>query len=324
MFRAEDVPSQAGKVFVITGANSGIGFEAARVLVARGGRVVLACRDPKKMAQAAAALRSEQAGAQVDEVVLDLASLASIEQAAKALAALHPRVDVLLNNAGVMALPERFTADGFEMQFGTNHLGTFAFTGRVLPLVLAAPKGRVVTVSSLLHRGGHIDFDSIPKPARYNENTQYSMSKLANVLFSYELNRRLKASGSTAIALACHPGYSSTNLQTVGADMKGSKALRFAMSTANALLAQPAAMGALGSLMAATGDVEGGEYAGPTGFFGMRGAPVKGRSNDESYDVKVAARLWEVSEKLTHVTFPFLSAPHLPPPSAATQPQASA
>ncbi len=306
MYSAADVPPVKGQVFVITGGNSGIGYEAAKVLLAHGGRVVLACRDEAKMAAAAKALREGQAGATVDEVVLDLSSLSSIEQAAATLARLHPIVDVLINNAGVMALPERKTVDGFELQFGTNHLGHFAFTGRVLPLVLAAPKGRVVTVSSLLHRGGHIDFDSIPVPKVYNQDTQYSMSKLANVLFSNELNRKLKAASTSAIALTCHPGYSATNLQHVGPAMKGSAVLGLVMRFANAVVAQPASQGALGTLMAATqAGLTGGEYLGPEGFNHMRGAPVVSRSNAESYDVAVAAKLWDVSERLTHVRYTF-------------------
>jgi NAD(P)-dependent dehydrogenase (short-subunit alcohol dehydrogenase family) len=304
MFRAEDVPTLDGKIFVITGGNSGIGYEAARVILRRGGRVVLACRDRDKMATAAAALRGEVTGATVDEIVLDLASLASVEKAAAELAAKHPVVDVLVNNAGVMALPERTTDDGFEMQFGTNHLGPFAFTGRILELVLAAPKGRIVTVSSLLHRGGHIDFDAIPKPRVYDSGKQYSMSKLANVLFTYELERRLRRAKKNAIAVACHPGYSATNLQHAGPKMRGSKLQAMLMSAMNALVAQPAAMGALGTLYAATGKVDGGEYIGPTGFNHMRGYPVISKSNDESYDEGVAKKLWEVSEKLTRVTYP--------------------
>lgn len=304
MFTANDVPALAGQVIVITGGNSGIGYEAAKVLLAKGGRVVLACRDAAKMSEAAKALKASTGG-QVDELVLDLASLASIEQAATKLAEMHSKVGVLINNAGVMALPERQTADGFEMQFGTNHLGHFAFTGRVLPLILAAPRGRVVTVSSLLHRGGHIDFDAIPKPAVYDENKQYSMSKLANVLFAYELDRRLRASGANAISLACHPGYSATNLQGVGPKMTGSAVKGFLMSVANALIAQPASQGALGTLFGATGDMQGSEYLGPTGMNHMRGLPVKSKSNPESYDEAIAKKLWEVSEKLTHVTYAF-------------------
>jgi len=303
MFTASDVPALGGKLFVITGGNSGIGFEAARVLVQKGGRVVLACRDQKKMAEASAQLRAEASGADVEEVVVDLSSLASIERAAAEIGRRHDHVDVLINNAGVMALPERSTADGFEMQFGTNHLGHFAFTGRLLPLVSKAPNGRVVTVSSLLHRRGRIDFAAIPKPARYDQDKQYAMSKLANLLFTYELHRKLRAASSRAIATACHPGYSATNLQTAGPQMKGSAALGTVMKVMNAVVAQPAAVGALGTLFAATGNVEGAEYLGPTGFMELRGAPVRGRSSRASYDEAVAHRLWDVSEKLTGVTF---------------------
>jgi NAD(P)-dependent dehydrogenase (short-subunit alcohol dehydrogenase family) len=303
MFQAQDVPSVAGKVFVITGGNSGIGFEAARVLSNRGGVLVLACRDRNKMAAAAVELKAATPGATVHEVVVDLSSLASIEQGAAEVTKVAPRIDGLINNAGVMALPERTTTDGFEMQFGTNHLGHFAFTGRVLPSVLAAG-GRVVTVSSLLHRKGTIDFDAIPKPKIYNEDKQYSMSKLANVLFSYELHRRFQAANSKAIAVACHPGYSSTNLQAVGAAMKGSKVLGWLMAMSNAIVAQPATMGMLGTLYAATGtDVVGGEYIGPTGMNHLRGHPKKIRSNDESYDTAIAARLWQLSEQLTSVRY---------------------
>jgi NAD(P)-dependent dehydrogenase (short-subunit alcohol dehydrogenase family) len=305
MFRVEDVPSVVGKVFVITGGNSGIGFEAARALVAKGGEVVLACRDANKMAAAATNLRTTIAGAKVHEVVLDLSSLQSIAAASTTLARLTPKVDVLINNAGVMALPERATVDGFEMQFGTNHLGHFAWTGLVLPLVMAAPKGRVVTVSSLLHRKGTIDFEAIPKPKIYDENKQYSMSKLANVLFSYELDRKLKRANSQALALACHPGYSSTNLQAVGAEMKGSRLLGVVMAMSNAIVAQPATMGMLGTLYAATGsDIVGAEYIGPTGLNHLRGYPKKIRSNDESYDVAVAEKLWSVSSQLTGINYP--------------------
>ncbi len=304
MFTANDVPDQAGRVVVITGGNSGIGYEAARVLLAKNARVVLACRDEGKMKRAAQALRDEVKGGAVDEVVLDLSSLASIENAAVALAAMHTKIDVLINNAGVMALPERQTVDGFEMQFGTNHLGHFAFTGRILPTVLAAPSSRIVTVSSLLHRGGHIEFADIPRPTTYNEGKQYGMSKLANVLFSYELDRRLKAASSSSIALACHPGYSSTNLQVAGPAMKGAAVMGLLAKIANAVIAQPAAMGALGTLMAATDKtLGGGEYIGPVGMNHLRGPPVVSKSNDESYDVDVAKKLWARSEELTGVHF---------------------
>ena len=309
MFQATDVPDLSGKNIVITGGNSGIGFEAARVLTAKRARVVLACRDKEKMKAAADAVRKETAGALVDEIVLDLSSLASIRAGAQELGR-YPQLDVLINNAGVMALPERTTADGFEMQFGTNHLGPYALTGLVLPLVLAAPAGRVVTVSSFLHKSGHIELADIPKHRSYDTKKAYAMSKLANVLFTYELERRLRAAGSRAKAIACHPGYSATNLQGVGPQMTGAKLKGLFMSIANALVAQPATMGCLPTLYASVGELDGGLYVGPTGMFDMRGYPKVMRSSPESYDLDVARALWEVSEKLTGVAYAFASPPN--------------
>ncbi len=305
MFTENDVPPLDGKVVVITGANSGIGFEASRMLAGRGAHVVMACRDEGRMGLAMTSLRATVPGAKVEGLVLDLTSLGSIERASKELATSHHRIDVLVNNAGVMAVPERTTADGFELQFGTNHLGHFAFTGRILPLLDHANRGRVVTVSSLLHRQGRIDFGAIPRPSKYDQRRQYSMSKLANLLFTYELERRLRQSSSTAIAIGCHPGYSSTNLQHVGPKMRGSALLAVVMRAMNALVAQPAAIGALATVMAATGDVLGGGYVGGTRLNQLRGLPELLRSSPASYDRETAARLWNVSEQLTGATYAF-------------------
>ncbi len=257
------------------------------------------------MGLAMTSLRATVPGAKVEGLVLDLTSLGSIERASKELATSHHRIDVLVNNAGVMAVPERTTADGFELQFGTNHLGHFAFTGRILPLLDHANRGRVVTVSSLLHRQGRIDFGAIPRPSKYDQRRQYSMSKLANLLFTYELERRLRQSSSTAIAIGCHPGYSSTNLQHVGPKMRGSALLAVVMRAMNALVAQPAAIGALATVMAATGDVPGGGYVGGTRLNHLRGLPELLRSSPASYDRETAARLWNVSEQLTGATYAF-------------------
>jgi NAD(P)-dependent dehydrogenase (short-subunit alcohol dehydrogenase family) len=307
-FTAASVPDQQGKIFVVTGGNSGLGFEMSRVLLKRRAHGVLACRDAKKMSEAARRLKAETPTATVSEIVLDLASLSSIRAAAKEISRQFPRVDVLINNAGVMAIPYRETADGFEMQFGTNHLGHFALTGLLLPLLATAPEARIVTQSSLLHRSGHIDLRDIPKPRRYNDRQAYAMSKLANLLFAYELDRRLKASApslSHIISVACHPGYSATNLQHVGPQMYGSKILALMYSLSNALIAQSAAQGALGGLRAATApDTKGGDYIGATEWFGMRGAPEKAQSSEESHDLLRAKKLWEISEKLTGVAFP--------------------
>ena len=308
-FDAHAVPDQSGKVFVVTGANGGIGFEAARVLAARRARVILAGRDPSKLAAALASLTAETPGAAVESVVLDLASLASVRTAAASLRERAPRIDVLVNNAGVMAIPFRQTPEGFEMQLGTNHLGHFALTGLLLSQLQAAPHARVVTVSSLLHTRGEVVFEDIPVPERYDANRAYAMSKLANLLFAYELDRRLVAAGSPVRSLACHPGYSATNLQHVGPTMSGSKVRGALMSMSNSLLAQSAQMGALPTLMAASSDeVTGGDYVGPTGLFGMRGHPVRAKSSAASHDRDVASKLWGVSERLTGVRYDLVAA----------------
>jgi NAD(P)-dependent dehydrogenase (short-subunit alcohol dehydrogenase family) len=303
-FTAESVPEQKDKLYVVTGANSGVGYEAARVLARRKARVVLACRDVAKMDAAAARLRAETPGATIETVPLDLAQLASVRQAAATLAARYPHIDVLVNNAGVMAIPYRETPEGFEAQLGTNHLGHFALTGLLLDKIVAAPAGRVVTVSSLLHRRGKIVFEDIPRPAKYDDKKAYAMSKLANVLFAYELDRRLKARKTRAISVACHPGYSDTNLQAVGPELRGQAVAGVLAKISNAVIAQPAAIGALATLMAATSaEVHGGEYVGCTGMFALRGHPVIATSNADSHDPALARRLWEISEQLTSVRF---------------------
>ena len=302
-FTAASVADQSRKVFVITGGNSGIGLEAAKVLVSRNATVVLACRDARKMGEAAASLRAAGAG-RVEQVVLDLSSLASVRSAATELAGRFPQIDVLVNNAGVMALPEAKSADGHELQFATNHLGHFALTGLLLGPLAASPAGRVVTVSSLLHRRGRVVFEDIPNPRRYDKRKAYSMSKLANLLFAYELERRLRAAGSTVISLACHPGYSATNLQGAGPRLTGSKVGAFFSELANALVAQPAEVGALATLLAATSpEAKGGAYYGGTSLFELRGHPEPLASSRASNDPEVARRLWEVSEQLTGVRF---------------------
>ena len=303
-FTLKSVPELSEKTFVITGANSGIGFAAAKIIAARGGRVVFACRNATKMKAAADEVRAASPKAQVDEVVLDLGSLVSVRSAAAEIARRFPVVDVLVNNAGVMFLPYQETLDGVEMQFGTNHLAHFALTGLLLPQLLAAPAPRVVNVSSIFHQMGKLELADIPKPRLYDEQKAYGMSKLANLLFTYELDRRAKASGTKLRSVACHPGYSATNLQGVGPRMSGSALMGAIMSLGNLVLAQSAKMGALPTLYAATApDIDGAEYVGPTGFFGMRGYPVIARSNDASYDPEAARALWEVSERLTRVHF---------------------
>lgn len=306
-FTAADVPSQTGRTIVITGANSGIGFEAARVLVKKGARVVLAGRDPKKVQAAADTLRSETPGAAVETLELDLSRLKSVRSAATELLRRFPKVDVLINNAGVMALPFATTEDGFERQFATNHLGPFAFTGLVLPAVRAAGgDARVISTSSLLHRRGSLVFDDIPVPKNYDPRTAYNASKLENVLFANELDRRLKAANIPVKSITCHPGYSATSLQAAGPTMAGSKFMLFMSNLANKLVAQDAATGALGTLRAATDPaLKGQEYVGSTGMGGMRGPPELGTPSDAARDTEAAKKLWEVSEKLSGVKYDF-------------------
>ena len=300
----QNIPDLTGKVAVITGANSGLGFEAAKILAAKGAHVVLAVRDTEKGKQAAAEIKRAVPAASLEVLALDLASLASIRRFAEAFPAAHGRLDMLINNAGVMAIPRRVTADGFEMQFGTNHLGHFALTGLLLPLILKTPSSRIVTVSSGAHMFGKINFDDLQSERSYSKWGAYGQSKLANLLFAYELQRKLDAAGSGTISVAAHPGYASTNLQSVGPQMEGSKLGERTMSAANRVLAQSAAMGALPEVYAATSpDVRGGDYIGPDGFMGQKGFPQKVGSNSRSYDQRVAARLWAVSEELTGVSY---------------------
>lgn len=297
------IPPQQGKVALITGANSGLGFEAARLLAAKGARVILAVRDATKGERAAGEIRRDVSTADLAVLPLDLASLASIRGAADTVLRSEERLDMLINNAGVMAIPRRTTADGFEMQFGVNHLGHFALTNLLLPLLLRTPAARVVTVSSGAHVFGQINFDDLHGERRYHPWAAYAQSKLANLLFAYELQRRLAAAGRQAISVAAHPGYAATNLQRVGPEMRGSRLGMWLMTASNRLLAQSAAMGALPEVYAATSpDVQGGNYIGPDGPLGQRGFPKKVRSSARSYDLDVAARLWAVSEELTRLT----------------------
>ena len=293
---SDDVPRQQGRLAVVTGANTGLGFETARVLAARGASVVLAVRDIEKGKRAAARIAGAAPGANVMVQPLDLTSLDSIRAAAGELRATHPRIDLLVNNAGVMLTPKQTTRDGFELQFGTNHLGHFAFTGLLLEQMLPVPGSRVVTLSSLAHRiRARINFDDLQGQRSYSRVGAYGQSKLANLMFTYELQRRLSAAGTT-IAVAAHPGFAGTEL---GRNLPAIVAFSYAR------VSQKAAMGALPTLRAATDPgVLGGQYYGPRGLFGTRGYPELARSSRRSHDTAIQRRLWTVSEELTGVTFP--------------------
>ena len=290
---ARDIPDQRGRVAVVTGANSGIGLIAARELAGAGARVVMACRNTAKGADAAAQIRRAAAGADVEVAELDLGSLASVAVFADAF---EGELDLLVNNAGVMAPPRRETEDGFELQFGTNHLGHFALTAGLLERMHGRPDARVVTLSSGAHRIGKIDFDDLQRERGYNRWTAYGQSKLANLLFALELDRRLKSAGSAVKSIAAHPGYAATNLQAAAAPV----ADRLLMKVTNAVLAQSAEMGALPTLYAATAPgLTGGEFIGPDGLLEQRGHPEVVEPSAAGRDETVAARLWEVSEQLT-------------------------
>ena len=303
-----DIPVQSGRVAIVTGANSGLGSESALALAAKGAHVVLACRDAAKAQSALQAIRAASPAVSVEAMALDLASLASVRAFAEAFVAQHERLDLLCNNAGVMAIPHRRTTDGFEMQFGTNHLGHFALTGLLLPHLLDTPGARVVSVSSSAHRPGKIHWDDLQLERSYRNWRAYAQSKLANLLFAFELDRRLRKAGTSVISVAAHPGYAATNLQSVGARMAGSRVLERLFEVANRLIAQSAAMGALPTLYAATApEVQGGDYFGPASLGEMWGHPRKVRSSARSKDLADAARLWKLSEALTDVRFAALA-----------------
>lgn len=306
---ADQMPDLSGKTVLVTGGNSGIGYEAARQFARKGARVVLACRDLGKARAAIGTITSAHPDAHVEAMELDLASLASVRACADAFRAAHRALHVLCNNAGVMALPYRRTADGFEMQIGTNHLGHFALTGLLLDRLLDTDGARVVTVSSGAHRFGTIRFDDLHWQHGYRKWLAYGQSKLANLLFMYELQRRLEAARASVISVACHPGYAATNLQFVGPRMAGSSWMEYASQLGNQLFAQTAAMGALPTLYAATAPaVRGGDYIGPDGIGELWGSPKKVQSNARSRDPAAARKLWEISESLTGVSYPLQGA----------------
>ncbi len=299
----DDIPDQTENIVVITGANTGIGFEAARVLAGRGARVIVACRNVDKGQHAVERIVQECPAARVELTILDVSDLSSVHRCTEHLRGALPRIDRLINNAGVMAIPRAVTADGFELQLATNHLGHFALTGRLFPLLQRSPEPRVVTVASTLHRRGRIAFDDLHGERRYDRWDAYAQSKLANLLFCQELQRRTAAMAPRVMSVACHPGYASTQLQAVAANA-GVAPMRWGMNLARRLAAQDARGGALPILFAATGPAKPGGYYGPSGLFGLRGAPGPARPSARALDEDVAARLWDVSIQLTGVAFP--------------------
>jgi NAD(P)-dependent dehydrogenase (short-subunit alcohol dehydrogenase family) len=296
-----NVPDQRGRVAVVTGANTGLGFDTARVLAERGATVVLAVRDTEKGKQAAQRISTAAPGADVTVAQLDLSSLASVRAAAAELRERYAGIDLLINNAGVMYTPRQKTADNFELQFGTNHLGHFALTGLLLDRITSVPGSRIVTVSSIGHRmRAKIHFDDLQWERSYDRLQAYGQSKLANLLFTYELQRRLAATAAPTLAVAAHPGFSTTELAR-----NSPAALRWLVPVTAPLIAQSAAKGALPSLRAATDpDVLGGQYYGPGGPGELKGSPKLVTSSKQSHDADIQRRLWTVSEELTGVRFP--------------------
>ncbi|MEV6669815.1 oxidoreductase [Streptomyces sp. NPDC051162] len=293
---ASDIPDQSGRTAVVTGSNSGLGYVTARELARRGAKVVLACRDATRAEAAEERIRAEAPGADVLSAPLDLADLASVRDFAERFP--DTRLDLLVNNAGVMALPERKTVDGFEMQFGTNHLGHFALTGLLLPRLRAAGRGaRVVSVSSAMHFLGTVDPRDPNMEQRYRRWTAYARSKSANLLFVHELSRRLAAEGSPVVAAAAHPGYAATNLQTKGARMEERAWLERLFELLNRTMAQSPEAGALPTLYAATAP-----EVGPDDFFGP-GIPRRAPRAPWTRDSRASAGLWATSERLTGVTY---------------------
>ena len=302
-----DMPDQSGRVCVVTGANSGLGLETARALAAHGASVVLAVRSLDRGAEAVARIRAATPDADLHLQQLDLSSLDSVRSAARELRTNTDRIDLLINNAGVMYTSRQKTTDGFELQFGTNHIGHFALTVLLLDRLLPVEGSRIVTVSSIAHRIlSRIDFDDLQAQRRYNRIAAYGRSKLANLLFTYELQRRLTEAGAPTVALAAHPGVSHTDL---GRHIPGERRLRPLVRWTT----QPAEAGAQPTLRAATDpSAEGGQYYGPGGIMETRGRPVVVTSNRRSRDPDAQRRLWAVSQELTDVLYPLPGAPKTP------------
>jgi protochlorophyllide reductase len=299
-----DIGDLTGRIALVTGANSGIGYETARALAEHGAHVILACRDDEKGRRARDKLESELERSSLELLHLDLADLYSVRTAAEVVLARHARLDILVNNAGVMGAPYRQTADGFELQMATNHLGHFALTGRLLDRIVTTERSRIVTVASHMHRMGRLRPDDVAGAAFHSTWVAYGTSKLANLLFTAELSRRLQAAGLRTAALAAHPGWTRSNLAGSGAALGNSRMRRKLGRMVGSVLGQSAAGGALSVLCAATSSsVQSGQYIGPSGFGGLYGPPRVARPSRAACDPAQAAALWEASEELTGVRF---------------------
>lgn len=297
---ADDIPDLTGRTFLVTGANSGLGYATTRELARHGAHVIMAVRNETKGRQAVEAIRTRQPDAHLELRLVDLADLDSVRRFATGVRSDGLTVDVLINNAGVMMPPRSLSPQGHESQFAANHLGHFALTGLLLDTVRAGRDPRVVSVSSLLHRQGHIHLDDLTGARRYSARAFYAQSKFANALFGLELDRRLRAAGLSVRSLLAHPGYSATNLQTTGP----TGVLNALLRVANRFAAQSAEMGALNQLRAATDpDARSGQFFGPDGPGELRGYPRVVRPAESATDSQTARRLWDLSEELTGVRY---------------------
>jgi NAD(P)-dependent dehydrogenase (short-subunit alcohol dehydrogenase family) len=300
----DDIGDLTGKVALVTGANSGIGFETTRALAEHGAHVVMACRDLDKAQRAADKLENDLDQSSLELLALDLSDLVAVRRAAEQFSGEHARLDLLINNAGVMGTPYRQTADGFELQMATNHLGHFALTGLLMDRLLTSGHSRVVTVSSQMHRYGRIAFDDVAGLRPRNTWQHYGASKLANLLFTAELDRRLRAGGETAMAVAAHPGWTRSNLFATGAALGNGGARAKATGTFGLRFGQATAAGALPTLYAATAPgVESGQFIGPSHAFQLFGPPRVVAPASRAWNVADATRLWGISEELTGVRY---------------------
>ncbi len=296
----ESIGNLNGKRVIITGGASGIGFEAAKVLSAKGAQVIIAVRNIEKGQRALARIKADNPLADISLMNLDLGNLASVREFAQEFTQKYKSLDLLINNAGVMIPPYQKTKDGFELQFGTNHLAHFALTGLLLPLLTSTPGSRVVTVSSIASRGAKIYFDNLDGSKGFSTMSFYRQSKFSNLLFGKELDYRLKQSGANTKSIVCHPGVSATNLFMRGSGKEGGKVMNFLLS----LFAQPAHKGALPTLFAATNpQLQGGEYIGPDGVANFRGNPAISAEGDKLFKSDISQKLWKVSEQLTGVSY---------------------
>ncbi len=298
-----DIPDQAGKTIVITGANSGLGLESTRVLAGKGAHIVMACRNLEKGEAAKQEVLAQVPNASLDLMQLDLGSLDSVRAFADAYKAKYDRLDVLMNNAGIMAIPYRETADGFETQFGVNHLGHFALTGLLMDVILKTPNARIMNVTSSANWFGKINLDDLNSKQNYDRWGAYGQSKLANILFTFELQRRLDAAGADVMTNTAHPGFVITNLQVNSSQQSETAFEWFMYQVMEPILGQDVSMGVLSQLYGAVAtDAKPATFYGPR-TFNVRGYPKAAKANKIAYDESVARRLWEVSEQMTGVTY---------------------